>query len=306
MKNPAAPGHGNISFKLYFWMISAMILWGFSWVNGKVIAAYAPPAILMFWRFLLAAFTIAPLAVKAKSGLKIPQSALKYLFSCAIMLVLYNYFFFVGTKTGLSGAGGVFVTTTNPIFTYIIAIFLSARIPSLKNAAGIVLGIAGGCILLEIWTLDRADLLKGGNLMFLYCSLSWTVLTLFSPRILAHVHTYVYSFWVFLLSAIISLISAWNMDILVVFQFDRVFWLNLFAVSIGSLTVATSIYFYATSRLGPSTAASFIFVVPVIAMSFSMIVFNEPLHWNVLFGGISLISAVYLLNSKPDRDDSGM
>ena len=87
-----------------------------------------------------------------------------------------------------------------------------------------------------------------------------------------------------------------------VFQFDMIFWTNFLMVSIGSMTIATTIYFLGTTQLGSEKASAFIFTVPVSAMGFSIIFLGEKLELFTVIGGIFAITAVYLINRNPAKD----
>ena len=38
-------------------MVLAMITWGLSWTNAKILGTYVDPPLVMFWRFLLASLS---------------------------------------------------------------------------------------------------------------------------------------------------------------------------------------------------------------------------------------------------------
>ena len=52
------------------------------------------------------------------SLLNIKNNTVINIFLTGILFYLYNQCFFIGTDVGSSGAGGVFVTTTNPMITF--------------------------------------------------------------------------------------------------------------------------------------------------------------------------------------------
>jgi drug/metabolite transporter (DMT)-like permease len=213
------------------------------------------------------------------------------------MITTYNYYYFTGTHLGLSGAGGVLVTTINPILTTLFVFVISKNPLSQREGFGLLAGLLGGLILLEIWNQQVEQMVNGATGMFLICALTWSCITIVSPRALVSMHIFVYSFWIFLLASMFSLPIAWPIGINLVFIPIPIFWINMIIVSLGSLSFATSLYFIATKRLGPDKAASFVFVVPVSAMGFSMVIFSEPLQWHTLIGGSIAILAVYLINS---------
>ena len=76
----------------------------------------------------------------------------------------------------------------------------------------------------------------------------------------------------------------------------KIFYLNFFLVSIGAMSFGTSIYFLASTVLGPKKASAYIFLVPLTAMGFAMLLLSEQLELSTLFGGIFGIYAVYLIN----------
>ncbi len=293
--------------KLYLWMIFAMTVWGLSWSNGKIVAGYAPAKVLMFWRFIFAAIAMMPIIFYRKISIFPKKKAIVPLLVCAFMLACYNFCFFTGTKVGLAGAGGVLVTTMNPIFTYFVMMILYRKKCGLIEITGLVLGGIGGSFLLKVWELDWHMLVNSGNMYFLLCSLTWVVITIVSPKAQSYIHSFVYSFWVFLIAAIMVLPFTMDGNLLMIFELDKIFWLNMSLVSLGALSFATSIYFMATNNLGPDKAASFIFVVPVSAMLCSMMIFGEVLKWNTLTGGVLAIIAVYMINySKKDKKEEDL
>ena len=95
-----------------------------------------------------------------------------------------------------------------------------------------------------------------------------------------------------------------NNDVLIVFDFDLIFWLNLIILSIGAQVFGTTVYFIATTKLGPSKASSFIFIVPITAPIFSMIFIGEKLEISTIIGGIMTMTAVYLINKEKIQTQS--
>jgi len=61
------------SYSLYFMMVGAMIIWGLSWTNAKILGTYTDPLILMFWRFVIAGFGFLPILPFIKKSLKLSK-----------------------------------------------------------------------------------------------------------------------------------------------------------------------------------------------------------------------------------------
>ncbi len=292
--------HSQHTF-LYIIMIVAMASWGLSWTNGKILGNYTTVPILMVWRFLIAALSMLVVLLYRRTPWKIKMMGVPPIAASAVFLVLYNHFYFTGTHQGSAGAGGVLVTTLNPVLTFLLLSLVNFDVPRGRSLLGLVLGIFGGTILINIWQEGWSALFQSGNQYFVMCAATWAFLTLISSRINKHMSSLTYSFWLYLLSSIIALFFIGEGEVFSVFTLDFVFWINLLSVSVGAMAFATTAYFIATSRLGSEKASAFIFTVPVSAMLFSMLILGEPLKINVLLGGSVSILAVILINIAKNK-----
>ena len=73
-------------------MVGAMIIWGLSWTNAKILGTYAAPLILMFWRFVIAGFGFLPILPFIKKSLKLNKENFFFVLGNAFFITLYNYF----------------------------------------------------------------------------------------------------------------------------------------------------------------------------------------------------------------------
>jgi len=232
-----------------------------------------------------------------KTEWRITLAGLPSMVASAVFLVLYNHFYFTGTRVGPAGGGGVLVTTLNPLLTFLLISIVRRKLPRGRSLAGLLLGIFGGTILINFWQEGGSAILSSGNQYFVLCAGTWAFLTFISSRINRHMSTLTYSFWLYLLSSVLALFFVDTSQLLSVFDLDMIFWLNLLSVSVGAMAFATTAFFIAASRLGSEKASAFIFTVPLSALIFSMLILNEPLKWNIVFGGSLSIIAVFLINS---------
>jgi len=86
-------------------------------------------------------------------------------------------------------------------------------------------------------------------------SLSWVAVTITSSKSKEKISFSSYSFWTFLTSAIISLYFVPNNSLFSIITFDLIFWINLIILSVFAMAFGTSIYFYASAKLGPNKAS---------------------------------------------------
>lgn len=286
------------NFRLYILMSLAMVTWGISWTNAKILGNYSHPYTLMFWRFLTGAGALIPVLLLLKEKFKCSAYAFKYILLNGIFLTIYNYFYFRGTQIGFAGIGGVLVTTFNPIFTAIItSLFLGSRLLK-KDVLGLILGFSGGALIMQFWAVNPDELFASGNIHFILGSFTWAFVTITTSIVKDHIGFLPFSFWSFLIAGIMSLPLAASQNDLNILQHDWIFWLNFLLVSFGSMTFGTTMYFVAARNLGAEKASAFIFVVPAIAMITAMIFLSEPLSRTTAIGMAMGMTAVYLINKE--------
>ena len=280
-----------------------MTIWGLSWTNAKILSDYGPSSVLAFWRFFFSSITMIPVLWLTGNNFRVTRQGMKYIFTGAVFISLYNIFFFMGTNNGAASVGGIIVPTFNPIITFIISILLMKQVVYRMDIIGLILGFTGGVIVLQAWTLSLEQIIANGNLFFICASVSWGVMSIISGRSHAHISTLSFSFWVYTISTLIYLGATWNKDILLIFTYDWIFWVNMFFLSVGAMVFGTTVYFFGTTRLGPEKASAFIFMVPVTALFFSVLLIGERLEITTMIGGMMTMIAVYLINKSHSRQE---
>ena len=161
--------------KIYFWMSLAMLTWALAWTNAKIVNEYLSFYNLIFLRFFLGFISLLPFVIFSKNNF--PKFIdLKHVILPSILFLIYNIAFFKGTYYGLAGKGAILVTTLNPLFTVLIMAFINKGILK-KEMLGILLGIVGGVIIMDLYNDGLDGLLDPGNLYFIVCAVTWGVMT---------------------------------------------------------------------------------------------------------------------------------
>ncbi len=283
--------------KLSAFLVLAMTTWGLSWTNAKILGTYADPPLIMFWRFTIASICFFFIVI-IRESLRLPTRVLPIIILNSIFMVLYNFFYFRGTQIGLAGTGGVLVTTLNPILTSIFSSLFNYDTIPRKDRVGLFIGLIAGSIILRIWELNFFIFYNSGNLFFILASLSWAVVTITTSKSKEKISFSSYSFWTFLFSAFISLPFVPYSNLFSITEFDLIFWINLIILSVFAMAFGTSIYFYASTRLGPKRASSYIFLVPFTAILFAIYFLEEPFQLSTILGGGLGVLSIYLINIK--------
>lgn len=284
-------------------LILAMLIWGTSWVSGKIIADMAPAKVTTFYRLAIATISMLPILFVMHLfewvQLRFTRQAVIWSVPAGLLLAAYNQLFFLGLNDGLPGKGGMLVTTLNPLFTCLLTVIVFKQKLSKLQIAGLTLGLIGGLMMIEIWYFNLEQLMVSGNLYFILAALTWAILTLVSQVGGRYADFLLFSTLMYGSASIISYGLAFEYAPLKsITTYPIEYWQHMLFLSTVVVSIATSVFFLATQKLGSSRSSSFVLVVPVSAMGLSAWYFGESLSLIVSSGGILALSAVYLLNYK--------
>ena len=275
-------------------LVLAMFFWGAGWPALKVLTYSLPLEVVSFWRFFLMIFAFIPILIYLKKPPVLNLEALKYVLPSALLNVLFMVFAFIGVQKGFAGSGGVIITTLSPVLTFMLVSLLFKKHPPKMQLVGLVVGFVGGLIMLKVTTL-LSDF-NGAEFYFLLCALVWAVLTVISQRSHSVIHPVHYNFYIAIFATIILLFIALPYDIMAVKDEDATFWSALLYLAIFGQTIATTIYFIASGKLGSAHASSYMFLVPLFALVTSYILLGERVETHIVLGGGVTLLGVYLIN----------
>ena len=288
----------NKTFLFVFFMVISMIIWGGSWVSAKAIADTLPPETLTFWRFIITFISLAPILLFLKEPVRLNRHGLVYTILGSVFMGLYLYVFFKGLTYGFAGAAGVLVTTMIPIITFALSVLFFRRSISARDFLGLTLGVIGGGIILQVWTLDANKIFMHGNLYFLLGAVLWALLTICSQKSGSSISPLFFNLFTSGFCAVLFFFLCLAHGTLSIAGQDNLFWFNMIYLSVISSGLATTVYFFASNRLGSHRASSFVFLVPSSAVVFSWFFLGEQPRVSTIVGGLTAIIAVYLINVK--------
>mgnify|MGYP006159523369 CR=1 FL=1 len=277
-------------------MSLAMFSWGVAWTNAKIVNEYLSFYNLIFLRFFIGFISLYPFIMKKNNINVLTIQNLKYLIPSSIFFFIYNISFFMGTHYCYAGKGAVLVTTLNPIITFIIMSVIYKKI-NRKDVLGIIMGLLGGFIIIDIYNEGFSKIFNQNNIFFIICAITWGINTVITNYGQKNMDSYQFIFYCYLFTTILT-IPFINIQNFVTANLDMRFYINFLIVSLGAMSFGTSVYMYAIPKLGPIKASVFIFSVPFIALGTAYIFLNEPITLNIVVGGSLSLVAIYLVNRK--------
>lgn len=294
---PASP-----PFAVIAQQVLVAIIWGGTWIAGRIVAAEMPPLSAAGWRFLLGTLTLGALVWRASGGL--PRITLadgaRVVAMGATGILLYNLCFFYGLQHVQAGRGAL-VIALNPVAVALAAWLLMGESLSAARLCGVALALAG--CLLVIGRGDPLALLRGeigsGELAILGCVAGWTAYTLIGRRASRALSPLTMTFYASVAGGAMLLLAGLVEGSLR--SMPVVSWQALAAlVYLGVLGSGFSYVWYANGvmRLGAARAAAFINLVPLSAVLLAAWLLDEHVGLLVLAGGAMVLLGVWLTNRK--------
>jgi drug/metabolite transporter (DMT)-like permease len=285
-----------------FWMFLAMLFWAGGWSALKLLTNAVPLEVLTFWRYFIMMLSFLPILFLFKTPIRLPRKGVKYIVAAAVLNILFMFFAYLGVDYSYAGSGGVIITILSPLFTFIIGMLFFKCQHTKFQLFGLLLGLLGGMIMLNIFSQVPHSFLA--ELYFALSALTWAGITLLAQRAQLHIHPVHYSFFISVCASILLGFMCLPYELGSVFQQDTQFWISLLYLSIFGQTLATTIFFIGSAKLGSAKASSFMFLVPILSLVISYIVLDEPLQAHILLGGGISMLAVYFINRVPKKEKS--
>lgn len=237
-----------------------------------------------------------PILYYLKKPLVLSKTSIGFILSSSVLNIAFMIFSYLGVKHGLAGAAGVIITTLSPIMTFLLIALLFRKKAPATQYLGLFIGVIGGVVMLELGSFEI--FMSGANIYFLLCAIIWAGVTLLAQYSNAHLHPIHYSFFISVIATILSFFYGYGKGLLDVFEQDTEFWIALLYLAILGQSVATTIFYLASGKLGSQVTSSFMFLVPLFALLIAYLLLDEALESHVLIGGSLSLLALYFINTK--------
>lgn len=285
-------------------LVATALVWGATWIAGRIAVGEASPLAVASWRFLLATLVLGTLVVSREGWPRWTRG--EWLIVAALGasgIFLYNVCFLYGLQVIEAGRGALVVALTPAIIAVGDWLFCRASMSAAK-ASGIALA-ACGCVLV-ISNGDPRRLLTGdvglGEWLIVACSLLWAVYTFIGRRGTRSLSPLAMTFGASLSGWLMLTVAALFQGSLFALQATTWHgWLAIVFLGVFGAALAFTWYAEAVQRIGPTRSAVFINLVPVSAVVLGARLLGERLGLPVLAGGALVIAGVLITNQAGPR-----
>ncbi|AFZ29659.1 protein of unknown function DUF6 transmembrane [Gloeocapsa sp. PCC 7428] len=285
---------------VYLKLILTAVVWGGTFIAGRVIVQDLDPFSAAFCRFAVSSICLLFLTLKQEGQL--PRLHQKQLIQVILLgmtgVFAYNAFFFLGLQT-IAASRAALIVALNPTFIALgSALFFKDKLTAFK-IIGIIVSLLGAALAISrgnvVNILD--DNLSIGDLFLFGCVFSWVAYTLIGKLAMQQLSPLVATTYACLIGTIALFFPALSEGILQhFFQINFVTWLVIWYLGFLSSALGFIWYSEGVRVIGPAKAAIFINLVPVSAILLAAVLLREEITLSLLAGGILVVMGVFLTN----------
>lgn len=301
-------------------------IWGLGWTAGRVVALDMPEATAAWLRYAIAAaglFIYMFYSTRAEVGatlyrrMRVPESADRaaLLRIAFFSTALYQLFFMFGMHRTAAGDASLIITL-NPVFTAILAIPILGRGMTRRLALGLAIGAAGVAVVTG-WSPNTdipTDERILGDVLIMFAAMSWATSTNLVKRLLetplerigpapTPLSIIVWaSFFGWLMLAPFAAYETLQHGIPSISEES---WLWILFLAIFSTVLSYVWFARGVDRIGPTAAATYVFLVPPFGILSGWILLDEQLGISLLIGFILILLGVRLAQSASIESGGG-
>ncbi|NVK36298.1 MAG: DMT family transporter [Gammaproteobacteria bacterium] len=274
-------------------LIISMTLWGSSFIALKIAVTDMPPMIVVFLRMCVAALAFIVMALWLKPKISYQKGDWKLLFGMALFEPCL-YFLFEAKALQYTSAGQAgLVTALLPLMVAVAAFFIFKERNTLKQWLGFVVALSG-VLWMSLKTADSEQAPNAllGNFLELMAMVMAVGYTLLVKKLVSRYSAFVVTAMQGLVGSVfffpLAMMSDWPEQVSLT-TVSMIVYLGL-VVTLG----AYGLYNYSLQHVKTATAASYVNLLPITTLFFSMLLLGERLvlqQWlaiGVIFLGVYL------------------
>lgn len=300
---PAQPPalSGNKLWGLYLRLTCVPVLWGGTFIAGRLISAQLPPATAGFIRFVFATLALLA-ALHFTEGLRAITHITRHQLLGTMALgatgiFMYNLLFFTALSVLPAGRTSLIIAL-NPVVTLLIAAALLGDRLSATRWLGVALALLGVWVVVTRGDLSQiAQSLGKGELSMFGAVCAWAVYTLLGRKLLQGLSPVLATLWAAIWGTLfLGLLALRDLPHVHAAAFTPEVWAGLVFLGVLGTAVAFVWYYEGIRQLGAARTVVFNNLVPIFGVLLGWLILGETLSVSLLVGGVMAVGGVFLVN----------
>lgn len=285
-------------------LVVVTLLWGNAFVAIKHVIEYVTPLELVTVRYVPVAITFALILIPTRRRQvwrAIREDGWRLVLLGMAGGVLYNIFLGWG-EMGVGAGTASLIIALNPAFTYVLSVLFLGEAFSWRRVLGMVIAFVGLFIIIR-WGSGRAVTLSDFRyaLITMLAPICWAAYTVAGKPLLARHPPLVVAGLSMGFAGVISLIFVRPSSLARLSQLPIEIWGAILFLALACTVFAFVVWFGALQYLPAGRVASFVYLVPMFAVTFGHWLLDEPVTLALLLGAVVLVGGMWLVNQGEGR-----
>jgi len=282
-------------------LVLVTLMWGNSFIAIKHVVEHVTPLELVTVRFVPVALTFAALLLPTRGRQvwhMVRAEGWRLAFLGLTGAVLYNIFLGWG-ETHVAAGSASLIIALNPAFTYVLAVvFLDERF-AWQRALGLAVAF-GGLFVIIRWGSGRPVTLDDARyaLITLLAPVCWATYTVTSKPLVERYPPLLVTGVAMMFAGLFSLAFIRRALLAQLPALPLSFWGAILFLAWPCTVFAFSVWSGALERMPAGRVASFVYLVPMFAVTFSHWLLGDPITLALVAGAAVLVGGVWLINRR--------
>lgn len=276
------------------------LVWGSSYFWIKIALREVGPVTLVFFRVLFATLGCLFFVLNAKTKFKtgwLWKFAFVGVFNICLPFILISW-----AEESISSGMASILNSTVPLFTIVIApIFLKDEKLTIAKITGFLLGFAGVILLMSNRLGGDSKATVTGIAAMLIAAISYAVSGVFARKLMGNISIEAVSFGQMAGALVFILPAALIVDAPFRFPTLPTTYLALLWLGVLGSCICTLVWYSMLYSVGPIKTSMNSYLLPLVGVLLGAAILEEPIDWHVLAGGVLILLAVFIVNSRAAR-----
>jgi drug/metabolite transporter (DMT)-like permease len=272
--------------------------WGTTWIASKEGVKHMPPMQLVAIRQLLGGVIYLLYFLYTKAPWPNKRQWLNILVLSILNFMLSNGLSTWGVKYISSGLGAI-IGSVFPLWIVIISFFRGEKVSS-KAVFGLLICFAGICVIFYDYLNDFLEPeFRFGIMLSVIATFTWALSSIYIKENKTNFNPYFSLGLQMLISSfVISSVIGFNGFSIPLSNIPAISWWSIaYLVVFGSVLTFIA-FIYTLEHLPKEVSSLYAYINPMVALFFGYLLFNEPLTFPIIIGGIITIFGLYMVNKS--------
>lgn len=279
--------------------LTAVVLWGISFVATKAVLREISPIALIFTRFAMGAALLWLILLVRGADTRLPRAEWGSLALMGFVGIFIHQLLQAHGLRLTSAVNTGWLIGVTPIWSAILAALVLKERMGTPKVLGLALGFLGALLVISKGRLSSETLAlpsTGGDLLILASTLNWAVYTVLGHPTIRRLGPMRATAGAMLLGwlmlAPLYLAGAHWQEYPAL---STLGWISLVFLGIGCSGLGYLFWYGALERVEASQVASFLYVEPLVTFAAAVILLREPVRLLTVVGGLAVLAGVVLV-----------